>query len=83
MNRDMAPFSQELLLGGLVRDWVAVRLPGDIAAADRAVGVAMRTHAGGASVSEAYRAARAFVESWARHPSHQPLAITEPLRHAS
>ena len=61
----------ELLIADLVRDWVEGLLPGEPAAADGAVGVALRCYTGGASVSEACREAQAFTSSWARHPSHQ------------
>lgn len=65
--------THELLLAGLVRDWASGAVPGEPAAADAAVVVALRCHAGGASVREACREARRFVECWTRHPSHPPV----------
>ncbi len=62
---------EESMVAGLVRARSQLTLPGDLAAAERAAAVAVRLYAGGASVSEACREGHRFVESWARHPSHQ------------
>ena len=72
--------TNELLLAGLVREWLEDLLPGEPAAADGAVDVAMRRYAGGASVSDACQDARAFARSWARHPSHQRSRREQALR---
>ena len=61
----------ELMVADSVHRWVDDVLPGDSAAADAAVGLAVRSYAGGASVREACEEARRFVGSWSRHPSHQ------------
>ena len=73
----------ELLIANLVRDWAGRMLPGEPGVAERAAAQAVRCYAGGASVSEACREARRFVECWSHHPSHQPLRHTNPLRLAS
>lgn len=75
--------THELLLAGLVRDWASGVVPGEPAAANAAAAVALRCYAGGASVSEACREARRFVECWARHPAHQPVDREQRLRIAS
>jgi hypothetical protein len=64
----------ELMVESMVRTWSEHVAPGDDAAAARAVRVAMRCLAGGASVAEAVQEGRRFVECWSRHPAHQPAA---------
>ena len=75
--------SNELLLAGAVREWAEKVWPGEPAAAEGAVTVAMRCYAGGASVSEACREARGFLRGWARHPSHARFNQEETLGIAS
>jgi hypothetical protein len=59
--------THELLLAGLVQEWVREAPPDERIAAERAAGLAARYYAGGASVSEACWEARRFVRSWTRH----------------
>jgi hypothetical protein len=59
----------ELVLAGSVWDWARQRCPNEPQVAKRAVGVAMNSYAGGASVAEACEEARAFVASWTSHPA--------------
>lgn len=61
----------ELTLAGSVWNWARQCCPNEPRVAKRAVGVAMTSYAGGASVAEAYEEARAFVVSWTRHPAHR------------
>ena len=63
----------EVLVAGLVRDWVDGAVPGQDSLADRAAYLAVQCYAGGASVSEACREARRLVESWLDHPSHKDV----------
>ena len=60
----------ELIIAGMVRDWVARALPNDRAAADVAAAYAVHAYTQGASVSEACEEARRLIGSWIRHPSH-------------
>lgn len=62
----------ELLLTEAVRDWTERAVPGDRAAADDAVEVALRAFAAGASVAESCEEARKFVASWVSHPASIP-----------
>jgi hypothetical protein len=64
----------ELMVEDMVRTWSERVAPGDDAAAARAVRVAMRCLAGGASVAEAVQEGRRFIECWSRHPAHQAAA---------
>jgi hypothetical protein len=73
----------ELLVAGLVRAWSEQVAPSERAAADGGAAVAVRCFAGGASMSEAVSEGRRFVESWARHPSHQQTPRAEVLSLAS
>ncbi len=73
VSNQVSSLPVEVLLAGLVRDWVRGALPGEEDAAERAVALAERAYAGGASVSEACREARAFIGSWSRHPSHESM----------
>ncbi len=75
--------THEVLLAGVVREWTGNALPGQPAAADAAAGLALRCYAGGASVREACQEVRRFVESWAQHPSNQPVVRDEQLLVAS
>ena len=75
--------SNELLLAGVVRGWAEELRPGEPAAAEGTVTVAMRCYAGGASVSEACREARGFLRGWTRHPSHLRSSRAEPVGIAS
>lgn len=62
----------ELVVAGMVRAWADDVLPGDGDAADRAVGVAERCLAAGASVSESAEEVRRFLRCWGSHPSYRP-----------
>jgi hypothetical protein len=70
----------EPLMAELVRAWSDQLCRTDRTAADRAVATAMRSYAGGASLSEACREARRFNQSWARHPCHQDIRSTKLVR---
>ena len=59
------------VLAEAVRAWVIEERPGDGATAARAAAVARVYYTHGASVSEACHQARAFVDSWTRHPAHK------------
>ena len=61
----------EAVLADAVRAWSETVCPGDRRAADRAVDVALRCYAAGASVGEACAEARLFITTWATHPSHR------------
>lgn len=75
--------TDELLVADLVREWADRVVPGDRAAADGGAAVAVRSYAGGASVSEATSEGQRFVESWARHPSHQHAPSVRSVHLAS
>lgn len=62
------------ILAAAVRRWTGGVLPGDDAAADRAVEAALVAVAGGASMSEACAAAQQLVRSWSAHPSRHRAA---------
>lgn len=62
--------TDEVLVADLARRWADRLAPGDGAAAERAVALALRCYEGGASINEAAQEARRFAGSWARHPSH-------------
>lgn len=72
----------EFVMADMVRRWVGDVLPGQPAAADRAVAIALRCYEGGSSVGEACEEARRFIGSWMRHPSHQ-MPVHTLLRRAS
>lgn len=59
----------ELVVAELVRAWAGDLLPGNSEAEDRAVAVAARCLAAGASVHEVAEEVRRFLHSWAAHPS--------------
>ena len=61
----------ELMVENMVRTWAERITPGDDAATTRAMHVAMRSLAGGASVGEAVREGRRFLACWSRHPANQ------------
>lgn len=71
----------ELVVAGMVRAWVDDVLPGEPDAVERAVGVAERCLAAGASVSEVGEEVRRFLRCWAAHPAFRPG--TPALRVAS
>lgn len=73
----------ENLLSDEIRTWVARQLPGDQAAADGAVRVALTTYAHTASVSRACTEVLDFVGSWVRHPSHHYVGSPSGTRLAS
>lgn len=60
-----------LLLEEVVREWAAKALPDEPGVATRAALLARSAYEHGATVTEACEEARAFVGSWARHPSHR------------
>jgi len=70
-------------LGEAVRSWTEGVLPGEPQAADRAAAVALFAYRHGASIPEACHAARGFVGSWSRHPSHAEIERAHPLSVAS
>ncbi len=55
----------EVMIAGVVLAWAEQLYPGQPDAAEGAVEAAIRGYAGGASVSEACREARGFLEHWA------------------
>ena len=59
----------EIELAGVVRDWAQRRCPDDPSVTEGAVTVALRSFDGGASVSEAYEMAHAFVACRVSHPA--------------
>ena len=61
--------ADELLIADVVHAFAEHLLPGNEAAARRAVTAAVGCHFRGASASEACRAGRRMLESQARHPS--------------
>ncbi|HET7487805.1 MAG TPA: hypothetical protein VFJ85_07745 [Acidimicrobiales bacterium] len=71
--------TEELAVAHLVSTWASRVLPGDADAVARAVAVAERTYAGGASVGEAFAEGRRFLASWQRHPSHRPRRLPHAL----
>lgn len=73
----------ELAVAQLVAGWAARALPGEPDAAARAIAVAERSLAAGASVGEAYAEARRFLASWERHPAHHRRRPVHLLRPAS
>jgi len=60
---------QELLVADTVRRWAGRSFPSDPALADAAAAAALRALAGGASVSEASREGRRYIDCCRRHPS--------------
>ncbi len=54
----------EVMIAGVVLAWAEQLYPGQPAAAEGAVEAAIRGYAAGASVSEACREAREFLEHW-------------------
>ncbi len=62
--------TDEALVVGAVRAWVEFLLPGDELAANAASGIAVEQLAKGNSAAHAFEAARQFVGTWMRHPSH-------------
>ncbi|HET9443584.1 MAG TPA: hypothetical protein VFO65_09685 [Acidimicrobiales bacterium] len=74
--------TEELILAGVVREWVERAMPGQPAAQAAATDLALRSYAGGASVAEALEEVKTFVACWARHPANRP-AGPGPLRIAS
>ncbi len=73
----------ECALAGSVWEWAKQQCPNEPRVAKKAVGVAMSSYAGGASVPEACEEARAFVSSWNSHPSHWASASRAQLPVAS
>ncbi|HZD65918.1 MAG TPA: hypothetical protein VE152_07460 [Acidimicrobiales bacterium] len=61
--------TNDQVLGEAVRAMVAQELPDDPETAARAATVARASYLSGASVAEACRRARAFLESWSSHPA--------------
>ena len=61
--------SVELALAESVAAWVEKSLPGEPGLAEHAAGIALNRYEWGASVSEAAREAREYVESWTHHPA--------------
>jgi len=59
----------DLLLITAVREHADRVAPGDAAASAAAVRTALSAYMGGASSSEALRAAKVLLGSWSRHPS--------------
>jgi hypothetical protein len=59
----------ELLLIAAVQEHADRVAPGDAAASSAAVRTALCAYMGGASSSEALRAAEVLLGSWSRHPS--------------
>jgi hypothetical protein len=55
----------------LVREWAEKWAPDDPAVVDRAVRVAQRSYASGASVGDACWLARRYVECWNEHPANR------------
>jgi hypothetical protein len=60
----------EQVLDEVVRAWAEREFPGDQDASARVSAIALDSYVAGASVSEACRQAGAFMDGWARHPSH-------------
>jgi len=61
----------EVALARSVWDWAKQHCPNEPGLAKRAVGMAMNSYAGGASVAEASEEARSLVVSWNSHPAHR------------
>lgn len=74
---------EELWLAGAMRARSELMRPGDSAAAERAIAVALRAFAAGASISEASQEGRRFLACWARHPSNLVASAHTALRAAS
>ena len=71
---EVVDVKNERVLSEIVRTWAQRQACCDAGAAERAASVAVRTYEGGASVTEACQAARAFVRSCSLHPSHLAVA---------
>ena len=62
-------------LGDAVRAWAEEQLPGRAGVADRAVWVALSAYEAGASVSEASRRARRYIDCFLGHPANGALRL--------
>lgn len=70
------------ILASAIRRWAAGVLPGDDAAADRAVQAALAAATEGESMSWSCEVARHVIYAWAAHPS-RPRAAERLLPEAS
>lgn len=70
-------------LEDVVRAWVEMVSPGQIALADRAVALAIGSYEAGTSVRAACRQVSKFVDCWAQHPAREKVEGYALVRLAS
>jgi len=72
--------TNEEVLAEAVRAWVDQVCPGDRDVVERATLLALNCYREGSAVSEAYRRASGFVQSWSNHPAHMSAPHGAVLR---
>jgi hypothetical protein len=72
----------DTILAAAIRSSARRVAPGEAGALERALALAQRDLAGGATTAQAYEHAQAFLAAWRDHPSHARPRLA-PTRRAS